>query len=195
METHDLTGDEYYRSTELVEIDGATWCLVIHWSQVGGRAEAIGIEAWSRRPFHAENYEPAVSWDRLHPEGVPITSGVLRRLNIASRITQTRRDAIRSGKIVAKAPEFSEKARAAGAESVEVFARPGRPQARDLRFYQEVSRAYQAAYARGKAPTRAVAEQFGVSQAQAAKLVRTARHRYGLLAASGQGRAAGVVQD
>jgi len=195
MGAHELADGEYYRSTELVEVDGATWCLVIHWSRVAGRAEPVGIEAWTRPPYNTENYEPAVSWNRMDPDGVPISSGALRKLRIGNRIARERQQAVRTGKIVARAPEFSAAARASAAESAEAFARPGRPPVRDRRSYEEVARVYQAAYARGRAPTRAVAEQFGVSQAQAAKLVRTARHRYGLLAAAGQGRAAGVVDE
>lgn len=72
--------------------------------------------------------------------------------------------------------------------------RSGRPSKYDIGHYTEVAHVYQSAFIRGQSPTRAVAEHFVVSRAQAGKWVSTARNKYGLLAGTRKGHANGAIR-
>lgn len=188
-----LSSDEIHRTEQIVRIDGVPWYVVLHWAETQGRAEVVGIELWSRPPPDAEQHD-ALLTGQLSPPGMPVTSSVVRQLNVGSLIKEGRRDAIGLHESVIASEGFSERAKAASERGLEQMGQPGRPPRYDERHYIEVARVYQAAYEDNRTPTRAVAAHFAISQPQAAKWVSTARNKYGLLGPTTKGRATGITR-
>ena len=137
--------------------------------QTGTRRRFIVITWW----LHEGRYEPQ-GVQVLTDDGTPVSAGDLRALPLGLVADHSR-----------PALLVSEKQRGSAAPE------PAGSQAD--RRYQRVARVYREAWARGERPTRAVAQEFGVTSKHAGTLVRRARER-GLLPPTSQGRAAAAVE-
>jgi transposase-like protein len=189
-----LPDGQMFRTERVFKIDGRLWYVVLHWGEIEGRAEVIGIETWSRPPYAPRVPDYPIMISNLDPTGAPITTEILRQLNFGSLITAARQDAVRMSRSIAEQPVYDDALRQQAAEDAARFSRPGRPAKYDRRHFEEVARVYQAAVAEGRKPTRAVQRQFDVSASQAARWVHIARHQYGLLPPTSSGRASGLPE-
>jgi hypothetical protein len=189
-----LAEGEIHRTEATATVDDVTWYYVLHWGELRGRAEVVGLELWSVPPTNPERLDfGAIQERQLPPGGAPITSSVVRGLNVGSLINQQRAAAIKMLRSVAASEAFSERAREASARDLERMRRPGPQRKYDDRHYAEVARVYLAAFQENRSPTRAVAQHFGVSQSMAAKFVWKARSKeYGLLAPTSSGLPSGA---
>jgi hypothetical protein len=182
-----LRADEPYVSRLAVTLGGETWCVVLHWAAVGGRAEVVGLELWSREPFGGT--AGARLPDGLNDVGRPITSALLRELNIGTIVATERRDSRMFTDALIEVEETGPEESATASGMRRRLSRS----MYDERHYAEVARVYQVAYAEGRSPTLAVAHHFQVSHPQAGKWISIARNQYGLLASTTKGRPSGAT--
>lgn len=150
--------------------DGA-WIIELHWAEVDGHFDCVGMEirSFARDDEDAEGLEC-----------IPLTTSVLRAVPLATLIDSDRRQAVAN-----LAPEVLERAETEfGTFSPRRRGRRpgGSPE------LEEIAQAYRDGSKLTDAPTRYVAERFGYSRSNAAKLVAKARAE-GLLPQTTRGRA------
>jgi hypothetical protein len=139
------------------------WQVVVHWAEIGQREEPVGLDIRPR----------GTTIERLSPDpsrAAPITATALRGLALG-RVLQD-----------AGSPDDQEPiGRRSDFEA-------GRGSRLGRSHYEEVAEVYAAARRSGGKPTQAVKEHFGVSYSAAAKYVQRARHDFGLLTRTSQGK-------
>lgn len=156
----------------------------LHWQVIGGRTECVGVtvRTWNEDGDMREGLEPR-----------PLRTGDLRALPFASIVTTERALQARAGLQHLRRMEGwdgdADDASHDRWEREEATPQPGRPPMYGEDHYREVAEVYLAAWQRGDAPTKAVAEHFPASRSAAAKWVSTARTKYGLLGPATPGRA------
>lgn len=166
---------------------GEQWVVVLHWREVQGRQEVVGVEVWSERPADGRIVDGPIStnWP-LDPR--PITGKVLRMLRIPSLIENDRQ------RMLALLRHASENVDERYADLLGEFAdRPDHPGGKrwklDREHYEKVAAIYADADSRGRAPTKAVQKAFRVSYPTAARWVMACRREpYRLLEPTSPGR-------
>ncbi len=169
-------------STTWRDSAGTTWLVEVAFAPVAGRLECVGVAVRSFRgdaPLRKVPVEPA---------GV-LSAVVLRQVPIGRLVTELREAMARHyhpDTVVLLNDDEPEPPQDEEHRQYALWARSprGRPRL-DEEHYREVAQVYQTAWQRGRAPTRAVARRFHLSDSGAAKQVQRAR-ALGLL-----GKAAG----
>jgi hypothetical protein len=138
---------------------GSRWIVHYQWAAIGGRAEVVELTLRS-----------------LDDPPVPVTTTVLRSLNLGSEIDQSRAGwATAFEDLSADDPRWTAHAEPMTAPASRER-RGGHPQTTDAEL-AEVARVYRQALAEGRPPTQAVAKARLLSLSGAAKRVRRARDR------------------
>jgi hypothetical protein len=161
--------------------------LTFHFLPIAGRMECVGVDVRSftgpvEHPRRLAGSEPR-----------SVTTSDLRSLRFAQLIDEARRDLGRFQFAELGDPDWDEAPWASGQDEEP---KRGRPPAYGPDHFVEVAHVYREAFARGRAPTRAVAQQFHVSESTAAKWVaRCRRPELGLLPPTTRGRARAVEES
>jgi hypothetical protein len=171
--------DEPLIETFPLEVDGARpWKLKFRYAQVNGRLEWIGLEV-----------EPA---NERSPK--PLEHRFLRQVRYADLADRGRKRLLRrhphllseaEPDLAAVVPELTKERPRRG---------KGRPPAYGSDHYVKVRDTYVEAYRKHEAPTKAVAERFGVPPGTAANWVRKARDLTLLREATEIGKASGAIR-
>ncbi|MBK9180970.1 MAG: hypothetical protein IPM45_15660 [Acidimicrobiales bacterium] len=147
------------------------WAVTVHYAEVDGRVEPVGLDVRSFREVDGGAVRPAAPRGRL----APITATVVRSLPTAALVRATRRFLVESARKEAKSekrPAAQRRALTTAADRLDV------PEGDEL---TRAAAVYRQAWRSGDpAPTRAVAEALGVGRNVAAKRVARCR-RLGLL--------------
>lgn len=145
------------------------WLLRLQWTRIDGRLECCGLEIRSFREGKEEWPAKLPDWREAR---VPLTTKVLRDLNIAEIIRDLREDGYRQSMAFADQiegdDELAEEFRTA-ASRARGRRRPG------VAPLDEVAATYRSAYDKGESTTKAIAARFSVSDSTAAKWVMRAR--------------------
>lgn len=167
---------------------GGRWIVHTTWAEVNGRAECVGVELRSWIQDYRSRLEPM-------PDGLkPVTTTVWRELNVGSAINKLRNSkAAQLRKMLAHSRQIPARRVEEMKKSLERHAAPriGRPPEHGADHFERVARVYAKAWARGRAPTKAVSEHFHISRSQAAKWVQRARG-LGFLSPTTSGKAGGI---
>lgn len=176
-------------ATRLPHAFGGYWLVVLHWRDIDGRQEVVGIEVWSEPPQDGRGVERLFS-TRQKMRRRPITGRVLRALQLPSQIERDRQLTIAGLQHQAEAEQ-----KAAVNELIKSFSARSRKQDRaryklDRAHFEQVAAVYTAAYSKNRAPTKAVQATFRVSYPTAARWVSACRGEpYNLLAPTKPGQA------
>ena len=189
--------------------------LRIYWGMVEGRVECVGFELTSVRnpdmpwdPSYGDPDDPetrrkmqepgdwsVAGWE---PNPTPITTSLLRRLNLAGIVEQTKKWTADFHEywLTVHPQKFADITRRE--EELESLRRLRGDKGRRGRYgpdhWAAVARTYLRAYEFGEPPTQAVAEKFSVSKSTAAKWVAKAR-KLGLLGETTKGKAGGIRRE
>jgi hypothetical protein len=160
------------------------WLIVVTWAAVEGRLEPVGLELRGYREKEGERAWPAVlpTWDQ-GPAVLATTT--LREIPFATLVADLRRErAAQHADFIdhlAAQPEYQSEADQASLRRLRSAG------TRRYAALAEVAEVYRHAWETGRAPTRAVAEHFTISQSAAAKRVSRAREA-GYLPLTTQGK-------
>lgn len=176
---------------------GGPWVVELHWAEIGGRAEVVGVEVRSfRRPRDGGVWGPTAHLPTQAEATQILTAETLRQVPLGRLTDEVRRAAstrwrdvarrrrpneryIGMGKSWAPSDITSEQAEAWGSST------PGSV----LEGLQKVAEVYTTAHRAGEPPTGAVGQHFQITHSAAAKRVSRARAA-GLLPQTSRGRAA-----
>ncbi|HXF72749.1 MAG TPA: hypothetical protein VNO79_09105 [Actinomycetota bacterium] len=142
-----------------------SWVVELRFEEIAHRLECVGLQL---QP--AEAHRPR-----------PLTTSAIRRLRVATLIDRGREALLSRG--VGPATAFDAEAATAEVERHLAETRYRKP----LSHWVRVAEVYARAVRAGNAPTKAVAQEFGVSYTRAAKYVTRARG-LGLLTKEGKGQ-------
>lgn len=158
--------------------------VTLHFAEGEGRGECIGVDLRTFR-WAGDPYPP-----RKLPgsEPRPLTTADLRGLRLGELVERGRASVFRALTEPSRDAEWDEAPWAAGQLEPWQPRGRGRPPLYGPEHFAEVARVYRDAFARGRKPTRAVAQRFSVTQATAAKWVARSR-QMGYLPPTARGRA------
>lgn len=169
------------------DADGGSWIVALHWTQIAGRYECVGVEC--RSFVHGDDPQSLQKEMRPLP-AVPqsvMTAAKLRRFPLGRWIDEHRAESRRIWEEAAAAPSYRVRLQQLGV-NVDSEVRTWRAGQRRARFDLSATAAvYRDAHAAGDSPTLAVADFFQLSRSAAAKRVQRAR-RAGLLPETTRGR-------
>lgn len=154
-----------------------TWALTVHFGEIDGRLECVGLDVRSFKEHQGELIPLGDHLERL-------SASLLREIPVASKVTAARSILGFAARRKAKQSRTPARTRRA----LERFdpSAVRRPAYSDD-HWQEVAEVYRAAWQVAGRPTKAVRDHFHVSQSTAAKWVTTCRARE-LLPRTDQGR-------
>lgn len=169
--------------------------IVVHFDEVGGRPECVGLEMWGKTTTSAGSVARFTP-DRRSVESpvTPVTAEALRSVPLGRLVGEARR---RQAGLADRLSRLGGPAGASGERSKEVWA-PRVTRRRpiyDAEHWREVARIYSEAWQAGDDPTTAVARHYYVSKSTAAKWVAKARNQLGLIPTTEKGRARGITQE
>jgi hypothetical protein len=172
------------RSRLWPDTERGPWEVKLHWQEIKGRFECVGVTINSSAMMYGEDFDRASTG--LPDVGIPIKSTVMRSINLAELIAEERMHLGNLGRFLASetASGFAQKM-----EAPESTMRPAT--AKRLRL---VAEAYRKAWQQGKPPVKAVAKRLAVSDAAASKLVFRARSA-GLLPQTSAGVPSAIPKD
>lgn len=159
--------------------DLGPWWVALNFAIVAGRPDCVGVELRSCR-------EPGEAWPEMLPmwnqEPPTVTQKVWRGVPVLEMIRDVRRQLteVDAGLLqsLVHSPDLQgdEEARLQLRRELAVLRQHlAGPNALPGSVYEEVARVYRQAWSEGRAPTRAVAEHFTISESAAAKRVMRAR--------------------
>jgi hypothetical protein len=153
-------------------------------------AQAEAVVGWRDR-WRLERQSIAPGWE---PDPQPVTSSLLRKLNISSIIDDTKQNIAGFYDFWARLDEETRSELLKRADELRTAARASKRGGRTPLYgpdhYAKVAGVYTAAFAAGLAPTSAVADRWLISRSQAAKWVAHAR-KLEFLPATVRGKAKG----
>lgn len=200
MTRTELPDWELRRAARVLPFNDRRWITVLHWEDIDGRPEVVGIEVWARHPegyYDAREIDPAglrgSDGERVFSlegqEPVPISGTVLKGLHLPAVINDDRR--LLSVSQHAEEVPLAERRPTAPPE-----AKP-RPSRRPLtrEHYEAVVAIYRTAFNAGKDPVRAVERRWSVSYPTAARWIGKARNELNLLPKTQPGRADARQKD
>jgi hypothetical protein len=173
------------------------WSITIHWAEIGGRLECLGVEMWSG--IEIDSKVPKEASYRTIAEAAlrPIGTAALREVPISQIIEADRRllaevysAAIKRSRELGGEDQAEQFEQLAALAEGGGSSRRGRPRTLGIERFQRVAQIYDDAWRRSEHPTMAVAERETVSYSTAAKWVARCR-QMGLLPETTKGRPAG----
>lgn len=155
------------RSEHLYPDERGEWTVGLEWAEVDGRVECVGVTV-------------------RHVEGAkPVTASLLRSIPFGRFVADKRRQ--RHGTLLRLATGYAgQRSEALAERQLDEYA-AGKPRYGED-HWRDVAEVYREAHRSGEAPTRAVAEVFGVSRTAAGKWVARCREA-GLLGRTEQRKA------
>jgi hypothetical protein len=152
-----------------VDGNGNTWHFALHWREIEGRLECVGLELMSE-------------------SGTPLTAGLLRTFPLGKATAENRRVGSELHRWLAEHVEVDRDELTSQARAWAESGSGRGPKGYGAEHFAEVAAVYREAIRDSDRPTQAVAERFVVSHSAAAKWVARCRVM-GLLPPTERGRA------